>query len=143
LRNMDNQSATVLIFKCSLLCNNIPIATHKQQYRSIVATIRLSKQRATENGVFWWSDRGPPQDNNRAIRGRRFSQQEDSDQFRRGKIFKARVSLKKKRVDCTTGITSTIKIVHRLSMFATCGIIPWKAPAPVFNSCVNSQHRLV
>jgi hypothetical protein len=26
--NIDNLSATVLIFKCSLLCNNIPIATH-------------------------------------------------------------------------------------------------------------------
>jgi hypothetical protein len=26
--NVDNQSATVLIYECSLLCNNIPIATH-------------------------------------------------------------------------------------------------------------------
>jgi hypothetical protein len=26
--NIDNRSATVLICKCSLLCNNIPIATH-------------------------------------------------------------------------------------------------------------------
>jgi hypothetical protein len=28
--NIDNRSATILICKCSLLCNNIPIATHKR-----------------------------------------------------------------------------------------------------------------
>jgi hypothetical protein len=81
--NIDNRSATVLIYTCSLLCNNNAYA---QQYRSDVAMIRLTKQRTTQNGVFQLSDRGsilgPPQGINRDIHGRRFSQQDDSDQFR-------------------------------------------------------------
>jgi hypothetical protein len=47
--NINKRSATVLICKGSLLCNNITIATHTC---NSTAPSLLSKQRATENGVF-------------------------------------------------------------------------------------------
>jgi hypothetical protein len=51
--NIDDRSATVLLCKCSLLCNSIPIATHTRN--STVPSLLwygLVKQHATENGVF-------------------------------------------------------------------------------------------
>jgi hypothetical protein len=61
--NIDNRSATVLICKCPLLCNNIPIATHTRNSTALsllwYGSVNSAQQRtAFSNG----SILGPPQD---------------------------------------------------------------------------------
>jgi hypothetical protein len=59
LRSLVGTTPTVLICMSPLPCNSISMATpfHNSTVSS-VAMIRLSKQRATENGVFQLFDRG-------------------------------------------------------------------------------------
>jgi hypothetical protein len=68
--------------------------------------VRLSEQRAAENGVLYWV---------RLKASTEMYVEDDSAQCRpseaEGKVFQARVSLKKKK--CLGCITSTNRVVHR------------------------------
>jgi hypothetical protein len=120
--NIDNRSATVLIYKCSLLCNNISIATHTRNSTAPsllwYGLVKSAQQRTAfsndQTGVLY---RVRLKTSTEIYKEDASVSKDDSDQYRpsaEGKIFKARMSLKKKCVDCITGIKSTSRIVHRL-----------------------------